>query len=51
MALLSVNLDDAEFNKEVLRLNHGLTEENIKLAIYLFANSTKYRITDNEVKK
>ncbi len=51
MALLSVNLDDAEFNKEVLRLNHGLTEENIKLAIYLFTNSTKYRITDNEVKK
>lgn len=51
MALLSVNLDETEFNKEVLRLNHGLTEDNIKLAIYLFSNSTKYRITDNEVKK
>ena len=37
--------------KEVLRLNHGLTEDNIKLAIYLFSNGTKYRITNNEVKK
>lgn len=51
MALLSANLDDSEFNKEVLSLNHGLTEENIKLAIYLFSNSTKYRIADYEVKK
>lgn len=51
MAILSYNLEEADFNKAVLRLNHDLTEDNIKLAIYLFSNSYKYKVGSSDIRR
>lgn len=51
MAMLAYNSDEEEFIKNVYLLNHGLSEENIKLSIYLFSNYYKYRISSNDIRK
>lgn len=51
ISILAYNLDEEVFNKTVLRLNHGLSEENIKLSTYLFANNYKYRIGSDDIRK
>lgn len=51
MSILAYNLKEEDFNRYILRLNHGLSEENIKLSTYLFSNNYKYRITSDDVHK
>lgn len=49
IALLAYNKLEEEFNKLINKLDHGLTEENIRLAIYLFANNRQLDVKREDV--
>lgn len=49
VALLAFNLPEEEFNKLIYKMDHGLTEENIRLAIYLFCDNSKFKISRTDV--
>ena len=51
IALLAFNYAEDDFNKLLLKLNHGLSEDNIRLAVHLFSNNTKYRLNSHDVEK
>ena len=51
IAILAHNLEEDEFNNKIFYLNHGLNEDNIKLAIHLFSTNHKYRITESDIKR
>lgn len=51
IALLAFNYEEDDFNKLLLKLNHGLSEDNIRLAVHLFSNNSKYRLNARDIEK